>query len=296
MMTKPAGENWPGPYGRPARPHWWSIQPFPSAAPISAARAYAEVLVVFLCFFAVGIIVGGEMLAGRYHSPAGSWAIYGPLAVQELAVSVLAVLVVVLLSARRGITPAALGLRWPRRADGRAGIAQSLRATAWTVLALAVGGAITVGLAAGHHLVQPARQDYSYLLSGVASSLAAGIVEELAVLAFVVTTLRQARRPLPEIVIVAVLLRCSYHDYYGLGVVGIAVWAAILIWLFLRTGSVLPMVVVHIFWDVCIFLSQRWSAIGVVRGYAIAAIYLTAITTWLVEVARRRSATSPGPA
>jgi len=33
----------------------------------------------------------------------------------------------------------------------------------------------------------------------------------------VVTTLRQASRPMAEIVVVAVLLRCSYHIYYGPG-------------------------------------------------------------------------------
>ena len=65
---------WPGPVGRPARAHWWSIQPPPPAGPISARRAYAEVLLVFAAFFAASVVAGGETLAGRYPAPSGSWA------------------------------------------------------------------------------------------------------------------------------------------------------------------------------------------------------------------------------
>ena len=65
-------------------------------------------------------------------------------------------------------------------------------------------------------------------------------------LEFVVSALRQAGRPLAEIVIVAVALRMSYHDYYGPGVIGIAVWAAVFVWLYLRTGSVIPLIIVFL--------------------------------------------------
>src|SRR5258706_3699481 len=101
----------------------------------------------------------------------------------------------------------------------------------------------------GNKLGQPAHQDASYVMYTVAASLTAGIVEETGVLAFVVTTLRQARRPLPGIVLVAGLLRCSYHDYYGLGVFGIAVLAAIFVLLFLRTRRGVPLILVPCFWE-----------------------------------------------
>jgi len=39
-------------------------------------------------------------------------------------------------------------------------------------------------------------------------------------------------------------------------------WAAIFVWLFLRTGSVLPLIVVHVLWDANIFLGQRWHEVA----------------------------------
>ena len=292
---------WPGPVGRPARAHWWSAQPPPPAPPITARRAYAEVLLVFAAFFAASIVAGGETLARRYPRPSGSWALFTPAMISELSICVLAVLVTVLLSGRRGINPSWLGFSWPRRRDGRQGTAQSLRIGVWAIAALLAGGTITRALAMGNKLGQPAHQDTSYLVYSLTASLAAGIVEETVVLAFVVTTLRQARRPTAEILLVAVLLRCSYHDYYGIGVIGIALWAAIFVWLFLRTGSVLPLIVVHVFWDANIFLGQRWHEVQVATATAWIMLVLVAALTWFVDVRTRRmprppAASAPPPA
>jgi membrane protease YdiL (CAAX protease family) len=292
-MTSQSGA-WPGPVGRPARAHWWSAQPPPPAGRISARRAYAEVLLVFAAFFAASVVAGGETLAGRYPPPSGSWAIFSPATISELGTSALAILVVILLSARRGITARSLGLSWPRKGDGTQGVAQSLRIGVWAVLALLAGGAVTTALAMGNKLGQPAHQDASYLIYAVGAAVTAGIVEEMVVLAFVVTTLRQAARPLPEIVLVAVLLRCSYHDYYGLGVLGIAVWATVFIWLFLRTGSILPLIVVHIAWDASIFLGQRWHAIPLASASVYLLLFVVATLTWLGDF-RARSLARPAP-
>ena len=296
----PQRDVWPGPVGRPARAHWWSAQPPPPAPPITARRAYAEVLLVFAAFFTASIVAGGETLARRYPRPSGSWAVFAPATVSELGTCVLAILVTVLLSSRRGSTPATLGFSWPRRRDGRQGAAQSLRIGVWAIAALLAGGAVTGVLAMGNKLGQPAHQNAAYLVFALAASLTAGLVEETVVLAFVVTTLRQARRPTAEIVLVAVLLRCSYHDYYGVGVIGIALWAAVFVWLFLRTGSVLPLIVVHVLWDANIFLAQRWHELQIVTGYGWVLLLLVAAVTWLVDVKARRarppSETPPPPA
>ena len=254
---------------------------------------------VFAAFFAASIVAGGETLARRYPRPSGSWAIFSPATVSELGTCVLAILVTVLLSSRRGIRPAWLGFSWPRRRDGRPGAAQSLRIGVWAITALLAGGALTGVLAMGNKLGQPAHQDAAYLVYTLAASLTAGIVEETVVLAFVVTTLRQARRPTLEILLVAVLLRCSYHDYYGLGVIGIAVWAAVFVWLFLRTGSVLPLIAVHVLWDANIFLSQRWHDLRIVTGYGWVLLVLVAAVTWLVDMNARHArppSVPPAPA
>jgi len=286
---------WPGPVGRPARAHWWSAQEPPPAGAISARRAYAEVLLVFAAFFAASVVAGGETLARRYPAPSGSWAVFTPAILSELGMCVLAVLVTVLLSARRGISARWLGFGWPRKRDGRPGFAQSLRIGVWAISALLAGGVVTGILAMGNKLGQPAHQDASYVMYTVAASLTAGIVEETVVLAFVVTTLRQARRPLPEIVLVAVLLRCSYHDYYGLGVLGIAVWAAIFVWLFLRTGSVLPLIVVHVLWDASIFLGQHWHVVQIASAGAWLLLLLAAGISWLVDLRARLAGPPGGP-
>jgi membrane protease YdiL (CAAX protease family) len=277
--------------GGPAGRRWWSILPPPAASPISARRAYAEVLGVVAAFFAANIIAAGESLSGRYPLPAGSWAVFIPAAVSELSKAGLAALVVLLLAARRGITPRALGLGWPAKASDSPSaspavaappVGPAFRIAVWALMALVAGGLITSALATGS-LGQPVRPDDSYLVYASAASLAAGVVEEMIVLAFVVTTLWQAARPLPEIVIVAVLLRCSYHIYYGPGVAGIAVWAAVFVWLFLRSGSVVPMIVVHFLWDLSIFFELKWHAFAVGRASAFVLLPIAAGITWLAD-------------
>lgn len=289
-MTAPVRDPWPGPVGRPPRPHWWSAQPPPPAPPISARRAYGEVLLVFAAFFAAGIVAGGETYAGHYAAPSGSWGLYMPGALSELGLCVLAILVAVLLSERRGMTARWLGFGWPRKADGCPAAAQALRIGVWAITALLAGGVVTVALAMGHHLGEPAHRDAAYLLYAISASLAAGVVEETVVLAFVVSTLRQARRPMPEIVLVALILRCSYHDYYGLGVLGIVVWASAFVWLYLRGGSVLPLIVVHVLWDSSIFLNERWHNIRLFSGEAYLLVVIVAVVTWLVDARNKRAA------
>jgi len=298
-IAPPGAAGWPEPIGRPARRHWWSIQKPPPADPISARRAYLEVVAVFAAFFAVGIVAGAETLDHRYPAFSGSWAVFTPAAISEVTTAALAVAVTVLLSSRRGITRRTLGLGLPRKANGGAAVIPAFRMGVWAIVALVVGGTITSALATGH-LVQPARQDNGYLVYATAASLAAGVIEESVVLAFVVTTLRQAGRPLLEILAVAVVLRCSYHDYYGPGVIGIAVWAATFVWLFLRTGSVIPLIVVHFLWDATIFWAQRWHWINTAMAAATLVALAAATFTWISEVRNRdrggrpRSAGRPG--
>ena len=290
-----AAVDWPEPLDSPRRYRWWSIQSPLPAGPISAPRGYAEVLLVYAAFFAVSILVGAESLAHRYPPPSGSWAIYVPAALSQIAIAGLAVTVAVLLSARRGITPRMLGLGLPVKSSGGVAIAQTFRIAVWAVAALLAGGLVTTALATGH-LNQPVHQGASYLLYATAASLHAGIVEETIALAFTVSTLRQAGRPVPEIVLVAVLLRCSYHDYYGPGVIGIAIWAAVFVWLYLRLGSIIPLVIVHILWDVTIFFGQQPAlrhAFNVGRSAVILLLPLIATITWLAEVARRSKPDTP---
>lgn len=271
---------------------WWHPQPDPLLPPISARRAYAEVLFVFAAFFAAGIVGAGLLLADRYRNPlsAASWAVYATQTVDVVMQIGLAVGLVLLLCERRGVKRASLGLAWPRLADGRWAVAGTVRVVAWALFALIVGGVINAALQTGHLPI--GRSTAPELVFGMFDSVQAGIIEELVVLAFVVVTLRQARRPWWEVTAVALILRGSYHIYYGPGVAGIVVWAAIYYWLYLRTRQLIPLMVCHACWDAVGFLSNRWSAAAVAAMLVVVAIWIAAPILWLIE----RNDRAPRPA
>jgi hypothetical protein len=87
-----------------------------------------------------------------------------------------------------------------------------------------------------------------------------------------------------------VVLRGSYHIYYGPGVVGILVWAALFYWIYLRTRSLLLLMLCHAAWDTVGFLSQRWPAVAGVAIVGAVAIWIAAPITWLTA----RNAVGPG--
>jgi hypothetical protein len=241
------------------------------------------VLLVFSAFFLSGIAGAALLLANRYQNPFpnGSWADYGPEAIDIFGQIGLALAVVVLLGARRGVTTETLGLRLPRRQDGRFAAGPATRILAWAVFAQVLGGVINAALQTGH--LPTSKPNAPELIFSVADSLQAGIIEELVVLAFVVVTLRQAGRAWWEVTLVALVLRGSYHIYYGPGVFGILVWAALFYWIYLRSRSLIILMACHTAWDTVGFLSQRWTAIA---GFAIllaVVIWIAAPITWLVE-------------
>jgi membrane protease YdiL (CAAX protease family) len=266
-----------------ARRHWWSPAPTPPLPPISTRRAYTEVLLVFGAFFLAGVVGAVVLLANRYDNPFqnASWSDYSPEIVDVIAQTGLAVAIVLLLGARRGVTPRTLGLTLPHRADGRVAAGQATRILAWAVFAQVLGGVINAALQTGH--LPTSTPNAPELIFSVADSIQAGIIEELVVLAFVVVTLRQAGRAWWEVTVVALVLRGSYHIYYGPGVVGILVWAALFYWIYVRTRSLILLMACHTAWDTVVFLSQRWSAIAGVAIVVAAGLWIAAPITWLVE-------------
>ena len=281
-----------------ARRRWWAPLPLPPLPAISARRAYTEVLLVFGAFFLAGIVGAGLLLADRYQQPLqnGSWSDYGPEVVDILAQIGLALAVVLLLSARRGVTADTLGLSLPRRRDGRFAAGQATRIAAWAIFAQVVGGIINAALQTGH--LPTSQPNAPELIFAVADSVQAGVVEELVVLAFVVVTLRQAGRGWWEVTFVALVLRASYHIYYGPGVAGILVWALLFYWIYLRFRSLILLMVCHAAWDTVGFLSQRWPAVAG-AAIVIAVVHLDRRAHHLAgraQTARNRTAaTTPNP-
>jgi membrane protease YdiL (CAAX protease family) len=241
------------------------------------------VLLVFAAFFLAGIVGAGLLLADRYKNPFqnGSWSDYVPGIIDLVAQTGLAIAVVMLLAARRGVAAQTLGLTLPRAVDGRLAAGRAARILAWAVFAQVLGGIINAALQTGH--LPTSKPNAPELIFAVTDSIQAGIVEELVVLAFVVVTLRQAGRAWWEVAMVALVLRASYHIYYGPGVVGILVWAALFYWIYLRTRSLILLMVCHAAWDTVGFLSQRWTAVAGFAVLAAVAIWIAAPITWLIE-------------
>ncbi len=270
-----------------AKKRWWAVHPAcANSVPIGIWRAYAEVVAVVAVFFAASIVAAAFSLAN--HPPYATvhgWTQAVPASMSQIVTAVLSVAVPVLLVRRRGLTCSDLGLRRSSAIYG----SQIIRIFAWALLALVIGGAVTAALATGN--VPKGPFSYPSLTLNLFHAAQAGPLEETVVLAFVVVTLEQARRPQSEIVVVALVMRSSYHIYYGPGVLGIMIWASAFLWLYLRFRSIVPLIVVHSTWDVVITLEGHWRVVGGVAGLVFVAIGLSAVITWLRWRSQR---TDPG--
>jgi hypothetical protein len=221
--------------------------------PISTTRGYAEVVAVYLAFFAAGVLRAVLALVGVKRTPAGlSWATAVPNMITTLATAALTVTVVVVLSGRRHRSAADLGLA-PRH--NKSPVIPHMSAfNAWvSTLALASIGFFAFAVGAG--VLGGGGYDFGVrnlpnLCYQIAGSVNAGVVEETVVLAFVVVTLAQAKRPAWEIVAAAVLLRGLFHLYYGPGALAVVVWIPVSLIVFWWGRSLFPVIVAHILWDV----------------------------------------------
>ncbi len=272
------------------RRHWWSPAASDLGQPISAKRAYLEVLGVFLAFFGASIVAAAIDVAGRRSAPtAVGWVDLTPSMVNAVATTGLALAVVILFSQRRGRRLANIGLS----VKGGITLSQAIRVAAWATLALILGSIVTSALLTTSGFPF-GPNNYPELAYGLLSSVRAGFMEETVVLGFVVVTLAQARRPLWEIAALALVLRVSFHIYYGAGAIGILVWASIFLWLFLRTRSLAPLIAVHVSWDALAFLTHRWHGVAAIELLLMLALFVTAPILWLVERSHRRTL-PPGP-
>lgn len=277
-----------------ARP-WWAPDPSPGSElePISTRRAYTEVLLVFAAFFLAGVAAAAFLLANRNSgSVNGSWSTFVPATINEIAQTGLAVALVLLLAARRGVSARTLGLSVPRDPNGRLAGGAAVRTLGWALFALILGGIVNSVLQTGH--LPKSTPNAPELIYSTFRSVNAGVVEELVVLAFVVVTLRQARRPWWEVTAVALVLRGSYHIYYGPGVFGILVWAALFYWIYLRTRNLWILMMAHAGWDTVSFFSQRWPGVGGVAFSFAVLVWLVGGITWLAERNRLPPATPEG--
>ncbi|HMC40834.1 MAG TPA: CPBP family intramembrane glutamic endopeptidase, partial [Acidimicrobiales bacterium] len=238
----------------PPAKRWWAPGADPDVPRIGVRRAVVEVTLVYLAFFAAGVVAAGLIVGGHSHDfpTDGSWGVYMTETVSVLSEMGLAVAVVILLAGRRGVSPAALGLSVPRLPDGRVAVSAMIRMAAWCFVAIGVGLTVTGLLETGH--LPKGHTSAPLLIIDAVHSVDAGVVEELVVLAFVVVTLRQAGLSWAVVTPAALVLRAAYHIYYGPGVVGILIWAALFFWIYLRFRTIVPLIICHAYWDIIVSL------------------------------------------
>ncbi len=92
-----------------------------------------------------------------------------------------------------------------------------------------------------------------------------GVLEEVIIVGFWFTRMRQAGWGVPAVLIVSALIRGSYHLYQGFGgFVGNVAMGLVFGWIYLRAKRVGPLVAAHAILDIAAFV-----------GYALLAPYLT---------------------
>lgn len=77
----------------------------------------------------------------------------------------------------------------------------------------------------------------------------AGPTEEIVLMALVVVALRRAGQNWWMIILVASIVRVPFHLYYGWEAIGLAVWATLIVLLYKRTNSLIPIIAEHSIWN-----------------------------------------------
>ena len=89
----------------------------------------------------------------------------------------------------------------------------------------------------------------------ILSALQNAVLEEVVVVGFVMTRLRQLRWSVPATIVTSALIRGSYHLYQGFGqALGNVVMGLVFGYWFQRTNRVLPLIVAHTILDVITFV------------------------------------------
>lgn len=207
-------------------------------------------------FWVLGLYIVGGWAGGTYNAirfllgdlatpPVMSWPQVGRMAVHSIPPLVAAGLGLGA-CAKVGATAARLGLLpengW--RTIAIDGVIVSL--LAWSskisfTIGFSIGGSENAQNSTGSTYAR---------VANIIHGTAAGIGEEVAILAVPVVILRAARQPWWAIVVAATALRLSFHTYYGWGTLGLTVWALTSLALFVATRRLLPLIVAHVLWNV----------------------------------------------
>lgn len=99
-------------------------------------------------------------------------------------------------------------------------------------------------------------------LAGITLAILAGIVEEVVVLGFSYRTLERLGFSDRTIMTVLIVLRLSYHVYYGLTALSLLPWAWLSIVYYRRYRRLWPVIVGHALWDTWAFVSGTSTVVA----------------------------------
>jgi membrane protease YdiL (CAAX protease family) len=120
----------------------------------------------------------------------------------------------------------------------------------------------------------------AFVVVSLLKSLQAAVVEEIVVLGYLVRRLEQRGWTAAAVVLVAVLVRVSYHVYYGAGVLPIVLWALASVLVYRRLRRLLPFIICHFVWDAHIAVNDFASRAA--ANTFITVFYVAALTCTLL--------------
>jgi len=231
------------------------VEPDVPAPPVTARNAVRTTALLFVAGFAgstvAAVLVGAGLVPPT--STSVSWWLGLVAAVDRVATTLAVVALAIALARLQGVSPTDLGLRRPPTG----GLRREVNLVALTLVTGFVMSVVMVWGFGSRGYVFPSGGG---ALAMVAAGAMAGPIEEIALLAVPVTLHRLAGLPWGRTVAVMVVLRTVYHLYYGWAGLATALFAAVMLIAYRRTGRALPLVVGHSLWDLLGIASNYGSA------------------------------------
>lgn len=120
-----------------------------------------------------------------------------------------------------------------------------------------------------------------YQVLDVTNGVVSAVVEEIVVLGYLVRRLEQLGTRPAVVIVLAVLLRGSYHVYYGWGVVPILGWALASVLVYRRFRRLAPFIFVHACWDIgAILVAFHGAGVYAVEAVLLLPASIAAFAAW----------------
>jgi membrane protease YdiL (CAAX protease family) len=122
-----------------------------------------------------------------------------------------------------------------------------------------------------------------FVAAALLMSLNAAVVEEIVVLGYLVRRLEQRGWSPTTVVIIAVLVRVSYHLYYGAGVLPIVLWATASVVAYRKIRRLMPFIICHFVWDANIAINGYSHSAAIVFNAVFFVSALVCVLLWSRE-------------